>query len=120
MTNQDATARIGSVMYPVADVDRAVTLYRAALGLDVAFVDGDRYASLRGDGGSPLALAGPPEQVAGDVAAACFKVDSVAAAVARATDAGATVARAAETGPHETRAVLRDLDGNAFVVYGPA
>ncbi|GAA4145395.1 VOC family protein [Actinomadura keratinilytica] len=110
--------RIGNVLYVAEDVDEAVRFYRDALGLAVKFTDGDRFAAFDG-GGTTFAVAGPEEDVTGGVPAVSFKVDDVAAAVERLTAAGARQVRGPEEGPHETRAVLRDPAGNAFVLYAP-
>lgn len=111
--------KIGNVLYPVHDVDRAVAFYRDGLGLAVRFADGGRFAALDA-GGTTFALAGPAEDVTGGDPAVSFKVEDVAGAVERLTAAGARLVRGPEEGPHEVRAVLRDPDGNAFVVYAPA
>jgi catechol 2,3-dioxygenase-like lactoylglutathione lyase family enzyme len=110
--------KIGNVLYPVSDVDRAVAFYRDGLGLAVKFTDGGRFAALDA-GGTTFALAGPAEDVTGGHPAASFKVTDVAAAVERLTAAGARLVGGPDEGPHETRAVLRDPDGNALVVYAP-
>jgi predicted enzyme related to lactoylglutathione lyase len=107
--------RIGNVLYPTADVATAVRFYRDALGLNVKFQDGDRFAALDG-GGTTFAIAGPEEQVVPEPAVS-FKVDDVAAMVGRLTAAGAELIRGPEEGPHEIRAVLRDPAGNSFVLY---
>lgn len=109
--------RIGNVTYPAADVEKAVAFYRDGLGLTVKFADGTRYAALDG-GGTTFALASPEEDLA-KAPAISFKVDDVPAAIERLTAAGAELVTAAHDGPHETRAVLRDPAGNAFVVYAP-
>jgi predicted enzyme related to lactoylglutathione lyase len=105
--------RLGNVLIPVADLDRAIAFY----GLPVRFRDGDRFAALDA-GGVTLALAGPAEHVTAGVAPS-FRVDSVAAAVRDLLARGGEVVREAADGPHETRAVLRDPSGNVFVVYSP-
>ena len=110
--------KIGNVLYPVSDVDRAVAFYRDGLGLAVKFTDGGRFAALDA-GGTTFALAGPAEDVTGGDPAASFKVPDVAAAVERLTAAGARLVAGPDDGPHETRAVLRDPDGNPLVVYAP-
>ncbi|TDD58526.1 VOC family protein [Actinomadura rubrisoli] len=108
--------RIGNVLYSAKDVDEAVRFYRDALGLDVRFQDGGRFAALDG-GGTTLTIAGPEEDVTGGVPAASFKVEDVRAMAESLTAAGATLVRGPEEGPHEVRAVLRDPSGNPFVLY---
>lgn len=107
---------IGNVLYPVRDVAKAVAFYRDALGLAVRFTDDGRFAALDG-GGTTFALAGPQEDVTGGEPAASFRVDDTSEAVERLTAAGARLVRGPEDGPHETRAVLRDPDGNPLIVY---
>ncbi|GLZ04456.1 hypothetical protein Acsp03_19220 [Actinomadura sp. NBRC 104412] len=108
--------RIGNVLYGAKDVGEMVRFYRDALGLDVKFQDGDRFAALDG-GGTTFALAGPEEDVTGGEPAVSFKVDDVAAMTDKLTAAGATLVRGPEEGPHEIRAVLRDPSGNPFILY---
>lgn len=108
--------KLGNVLIPVTDLDKAVTFYSEALGLEVKLRDGDRFAVLDG-GGATVALAAPAEQVAGAVTAPSYKVGDVTEAVRDLTAAGASVVSGPETGPNEIRAVLRDPSGNAFVLY---
>jgi predicted enzyme related to lactoylglutathione lyase len=111
-------ATLAHVLYPATDVAVAVAFYRDLLDLPIRFVDGERFAML-GGAGACLAIAAPGEQVAARQVAASFKVRSVGDTVARAAELGATVEVAAQEGPHETRAVLRDPDGNLLIVYAP-
>ncbi|MFC4584501.1 VOC family protein [Sphaerisporangium corydalis] len=108
--------KLGNVLIPVDDLDKAVTFYSEVLGLKVKFRDGDRFAALDA-GGVTIALAAPEEQVAGAATAPSYKVGDVAEAVRDLTAAGAEVVVPAEAGPHEIRAVLRDPSGNLFVLY---
>ena len=108
--------KIGNAMYPSKDVNAAVAFYRDGLGLGLKFQDGDRFAALDG-GGTTFAIAGAEEDVTGGEPAVSFKVEDVAATVGKLTAAGGTLVRGPEEGPHEIRAVLRDPDGNPFVVY---
>jgi catechol 2,3-dioxygenase-like lactoylglutathione lyase family enzyme len=110
--------KIGNVLYPVRDVEEAVAFYRDGLGLTLKFTDAGRFAAMDG-GGTTFALTGPDEDVTGGAPAASFLVTDAAAAVERLTAAGARLVRGPEEGPHEVRAVLRDPDGNAFIVYTP-
>lgn len=111
-------SEIGNVLYPVADVAKAIAFYRDALGLPLKFADGERYAALDG-GRATFALAGPEENVTNGRPAASFKVADAVRAVAELEQAGATVVSAPAEGPHEVRAVLADPWGNVFVVYSP-
>jgi predicted enzyme related to lactoylglutathione lyase len=108
--------KLGNILIPVDDLDKAIALYSGALGLAVRFRDGDRFAALDG-GGATVALVAAGERVTGEVTAPSYKVGDVARAVRELTGAGAEVVREPETGPHEIRAVLRDPSGNVFVLY---
>jgi predicted enzyme related to lactoylglutathione lyase len=109
--------KLGSVLYPTADLKAAVAFYHDGLGLPMKFVDGDRYAALDG-GGTTFALAAGTEQVSGRPVAS-FKVSSVQDALERVRAAGGTIVAEPSEGPHEVRAVVADTDGNEFVVYAP-
>ena len=107
--------KVGMVIHPVEDLDAAAAFYADALGLEEKFRDGDRFAAFDA-GGVTVALAAGDEAVA-ESTAISFKVDDVAAATERLQAAGAKLLRGPEEGPHELRAVLADLSGNAFIVY---
>ncbi|MDP9861083.1 MULTISPECIES: VOC family protein [Streptosporangium] len=109
-------SKLGNVLIPVDDLDKAIAFYSGTLGLAVRFRDGDRFAALDG-GGATVALVAAEERVTGEVTAPSYKVDDLARAVQDLTGAGAEVVRGPETGPHEIRAVLRDPSGNVFVLY---
>ena len=109
-------SKIGNVLYPVGNINDALTFYTQGLDLTVKFTDGERYAALDG-GGVTLALAGPEEDLTDGVAAASFKVADIDAAIERVTALGARLVRGPESGPHEVRAVLRDPAGNLFILY---
>jgi predicted enzyme related to lactoylglutathione lyase len=118
MPDVRASAQIGSFLHPVADVGAAVAFYENVFGLHRKFVDGDRYAELRG-GGATLALASPAEDATGGVPAASFKVVDLTAALAAVVDSGGHVVRDPRTTAHETRATVRDPWGNVLVLYSP-
>jgi predicted enzyme related to lactoylglutathione lyase len=113
---ETGVSKLGNVLIPVGDLDKAIAFYSGTLGLAVKFRDGDRFAALDG-GGATVALVAGAEQVAGEATAPSYKVADTEAAVRELTGAGAEVVRAPETGPHEVRAVLRDPSGNVFVLY---
>ncbi|MET8155241.1 VOC family protein [Sphaerisporangium sp. NPDC005289] len=110
--------KLGNVLIPVDDLDKALTFYGEVLGLTVKFRDGDRFAALDA-GGVTIALAAPAEQVAGAVTAPSYKVGDLAGTVAELTAAGAELVSGPGAGPHESRAVLRDPSGNVLVLYSP-
>ena len=109
--------KLGSVLYPTADLKAAVAFYHDGLGLPVRFVDGDRYAALDGDG-TTFALAGGTERISARPVAS-FKVSSVQDALERVRAAGGTIVAEPSEGPHEVRAVVADPDGNEFILYAP-
>lgn len=109
--------RVGHVLLPVSDLDRALAFYHDVLGLKVRFRDGDRYAALDGDG-TTIALAAPGEQPVTGHPALGLKVPDVGRTAEAFRASGAAVGDVT-TGGHEQRAVLRDPDGNVLVLYGP-
>ncbi|GGK83723.1 hypothetical protein Sme01_17810 [Sphaerisporangium melleum] len=110
--------KLGNVLIPVDDLDKALAFYVEALGLTVKFRDGDRFAALDA-GGVTIALAAPAEQVAGTATAPSYKVGDLSGTVDALVAAGAELLAGPEAGPHETRAVLRDPSGNVLVLYSP-
>ena len=111
-------ARLGQVLYPVADIAAAVEFYEAAFGFTTKFADGNRFAGLDTND-TTLALTGPAEDVTEGVSAAAIKVHDVGATVEAVVQAGGSITRAPRPGPHELRAVVRDPWENALVIYGP-
>lgn len=110
--------RLGTVLHPTDDLGTLVAFYRDGLGLPLRFRDGDRFAAFDG-GGVTFALTSGAEDVTAGSPAVSFRVTDVAATVDRLRAAGAEVVSPPTEGPHETRAVLRDPAGHAFVVYAP-
>lgn len=109
--------KVGHILLPVGDLERALAFYRDTLGLKVRFQDGDRYAALDG-GGTTIALAAAGEQPVPGLAAVGLKVPDVEQAAESLRAAGAAIGDVS-TGGHEHRATLRDPDGNVLVLYGP-
>lgn len=107
--------KVGMVIHPVQDLDRAVSFYTDALGLSLKFRDADRFAAFDA-GGVTIALASGSEAVS-TVPAVSYKVADVEAAVASLVASGAEIETPPQEGPHEVRAVLRDPAGNPLVVY---
>ena len=110
--------RVGHVIVPVDDLDAALAFYADALGFDLRFRDGDRYAAVH-DGTATLALAAPGEQPAPGRTTIGLKVDDVQVAADRLAARGYAVGPLTEGG-HELRAAVHDPFGNALVLYGPA
>ncbi|MDF0600984.1 VOC family protein [Psychromarinibacter sp. C21-152] len=107
---------VKQILVPVSDMDAAVDFYTTRFGFPLKFRDGDRYAAL--DGGSvTIALTSGEESLAGASVTFSVVTADVGSLVAAARGAGVTVASDIAQGPHETRAVLRDRDGNPVVVY---
>jgi len=111
-------AKLAHILYPAANVGLTAGFYHDLFDLPIRFVDGERFAML-GETGALLAIAGADEQVADLRVAASFKVHSVEDTLTRAAELGAVLQRPTQEGAHETRAVLRDPDGNPVVVYAP-
>jgi predicted enzyme related to lactoylglutathione lyase len=101
----------------VRELGRARRFYEEALGLRLKFLDGERFCAFDA-GGVTIALVAGEEDVAGATAVA-YRVQDLPAAVAALEAAGAERVRGPEEGRHESRAVLRDPAGNAFVLYAP-
>jgi catechol 2,3-dioxygenase-like lactoylglutathione lyase family enzyme len=99
------------IIVSVADLDRALALYRDALGLAEKYRAGD--VVMLGDPEVLLHQRPPTPGLAGVTAS--FVVDDVDAAVVAAEKAGATVIDAPAEQPWgERQAVLTDPDGHVF------
>jgi predicted enzyme related to lactoylglutathione lyase len=110
--------KLRQIILPVEDVGAAVAHYRDALGLELRFEDGDRWAVL--DAGElALALAGPGEHPSGTVPALGVKVADVDAALRELVDGGATVLESPRDAAHERRAACRDRFGTVLALYAP-
>lgn len=107
--------KLGMVIHPVEDLDKAASFFREGLGLEEAFRDGDRFCAFS-IGGVMIGLAAGEERLT-DETVLSYKVDDVDAAVSHLAAAGAELLRGPEEGPHEVRAVLRDPAGRPLVVY---
>ena len=124
MARRRRLARLGpmgklrQIILPVQDVGAAVTHYCDALGLELRFQDGDRWAVL--DAGElALALAGPGEQPADGQPALGVKVADLDVAVREVVDSGGAVLDAPRDGAHERRAACRDRFGTVLALYEP-
>ncbi len=107
--------KLGMVIHPVDDLERAIRFYREVLELPQKFRDGDRFCAFDA-GGVTLALAAAGERLC-DAPAVSLEVADLDAALRRLEAGGARLLRGPESGPHERRALLADPAGNAFVVY---
>jgi predicted enzyme related to lactoylglutathione lyase len=99
------------IIVSVADLDRALALYRDALGLGEKYRAGD--VAMLGDPEVMLHRRPPTPGLAG--VAASFVVDDVDAVTAAAEKAGATVIDPPADQPWgERQAVLTDVEGHVF------
>ena len=99
------------IIVSVADLERALALYRDALGLSEKYRTGD--VVMLGDPEVMLHQRPPTPGLAGVTAS--FVVDDVDATTAAAEKAGATVIDPPEDQPWgERQAVLTDVDGHVF------
>jgi predicted enzyme related to lactoylglutathione lyase len=110
-------AKIGLVQVGTNDIGRLAKFYQAAFGLTEAFRDGERYVGLSA-GAVTFALASRAEAMDANGSVPAFKVSDVGDTLELVRRAGGMVLRGPEQGPHEIRAVVRDPDGNAVIVYG--
>ena len=67
--------KAGMVIHPVEDLDRALGFYRDALGPELQFRDGDRFAALSA-GPTTVALAAGDERLS-DAVMVSYKVEDV-------------------------------------------
>ena len=103
-------------VFPVPNLAEAVTLYRALLGVEPSFVDGDRWAQFD-FGGRRLALAGADRMT--DHPALMIKVADLAAARAELAALGVPVGVEEEQGPHEIRCLAEGPGGWPLILYAP-
>ena len=100
---------------PVDDLEAAVAVWSALLGVKPTFVDGDRWAQFD-VAGRRLALAGTDR--VSTAAGVMIKVDDLAAARATAAGQGLAVGEP-ETGAHEVRCVVMTPGGWPAIFYQP-
>jgi catechol 2,3-dioxygenase-like lactoylglutathione lyase family enzyme len=103
-----------SLLIPVDDLDTAVAFFVSALGAQLKFQDGDRYAALRLQE-LDIALVGGSERIVEGPALA-LRSDDIASDVVAMTASGATATTEIETGPHERRAVMNSPASMAVVI----
>jgi hypothetical protein len=104
-----------ATVLPVPDLEQGVAFWRAALGVEPTFVDGDRWAQFDLDG-RRIALAGSDRS--SDQAGVMLKVDDLEAAAAELAEHGVELGPA-EEGPHELRRSGKSPGGWSIVVYSP-
>lgn len=108
---------VSQLLLPVQDIDSSLAFYETALGLEIGFRDGDRYATLKA-GGIKLALAAPAERLPDQGAAAAFKVPSLEAVIERLVAHGLARPSIID-GAHERSIEVHDPDGHAVLFYQP-
>lgn len=84
------------------------------LGFEIRFQDGERYASLQGNG-QKLNLLAEGESLPHPVVLG-FSTDDLGAASATLCAAGAKVITPPKDGPHESMALLQAFDGTFFLL----
>jgi catechol 2,3-dioxygenase-like lactoylglutathione lyase family enzyme len=104
-----------STVLPVADLAAAVDYFKALLGVEPTFVDGDNWAQFD-VGPRRIALAGADK--VSDKAGLMVKVDDLEAEIARIQADGGIVGPPQE-GAHEIRAVAEGPGGWPIVLYAP-
>jgi predicted enzyme related to lactoylglutathione lyase len=115
----DTTApALRQIIVPIEDMDAALAHYVDALGLELKFRDGDRWAALT-LGDVTLALAGPGEQPAEPGIALGIKVADLDATLGALAEHGATALEQPRDGAHERRVTIRDAAGTLTVLYEP-
>lgn len=107
-----AIATVTTVL-PVSDVRAAVDVWRTILGVEPAFVDGERWAQFNA-GTTRIALAGGDQ--AQRAPAIMLKVDDLAAERARMAQSGASVSDI-QAGPHELYFEVHATDGWRATFY---
>lgn len=105
------------LLVPVKEMDEAVAFYTEALGCELRFRDGDRFASLA-LGELKIGLAAPGEHP-GEAPALSLRVGSLEDAAARVRAAGADPAGQVTESEHERSLGVADPAGNLFVLYQP-
>jgi flavin reductase len=116
-TGAEPSWTVGNVIYPVADMARAVTFYRDIVGLQLKFQDGDKWAAFDCRG-TTLALErrATEKGAARRVKVSLKASGDLEALVSKLRGAGASVG-AVSTGAHERTATLTDADGNQTILY---
>ena len=112
-----AVRKLQNAYYVTGDMERAVALYREALGLSLKFQGGDRWAQFDA-GGVNFSLSSPAEAAEGaQGAVVIFEVDDIDAARGRLEAQGATVEGTRDMGAHGRALTFRDPDGNLVQLF---
>ena len=109
--------KLQNAYYVTSNMDRAIAFYRDALGLGLAFQDGDKWAQLKA-GGANFALSSHDEAPDGAAGATVvFEVPDAAIAGAAIAAAGGKVLGERDMGDHGKTLTFRDPDGNLVQLY---
>jgi predicted enzyme related to lactoylglutathione lyase len=112
-----AVRKLQNAYYVTRDMDRAVAFYRDALGLELSFQDGARWAQLKA-GDVNFSLAAPEEAAAGATGAVViFEVDDLDASAAALEAGGGAVLDQRDMGSHGRALTFRDPDGNLVQLF---
>ena len=111
----ETESRITSVIYPAANLQGSISFFAEAFGFHLRFQDEERFALLK-SGDVSVALSSGEEDIAETVAISILVTD-LAKALDRALSAGAELVSSPKRGPHELRAVVKDVTGNAIILY---
>jgi len=111
-----AVTRLQNAYYLTRDMDRAVAFWRDALGLELRFQDGAKWAQLR-LGDSNIALSSPEEGAPQAVGATLvLETDDLAGARKAVEAGGGTVIDERKMGSG-TAITFRDPDGNVVQLF---
>lgn len=117
---QGKPATLRAVCYRTTDMSQAVDFYISALGLELRFADGERWAEFNA-GGAKLALGAPSELPFGaDGSVAIFDVDSLESFRGRVVSAGGSIESARDMGDHGSYLAIRDPAGNSLLLFARA
>lgn len=113
-----ASLKLGNVIYPVTQMERAIAFYRDTLGLRLKFRDGDGWAAFDA-GGTTLALQRVTEAERALPIKVSLKVSGDLDEFANRMSAAGAPLSAVCTGVHEKTALVTDPDGNPITLYAP-
>lgn len=110
-------AKVHSVYTVIRDMNRAERFYAAALDLQPAFRDGERWCQFK-LGDTRFALSSAEEAAPGAVGSvAVFEVEELAVAEARVIAVGGQLLMRRDMGAHGATLTFADPDGNLFQLF---
>lgn len=120
MTEPSKPAALRAVCHRTSDIPVAIEFYRSALGLDLRFADGERWAELNA-GAARLALGVPSElPFGGGGPVAMFEVDDLETCRERIVAAGGSIEGRRDMGDHGSYLAVRDPAGNPLLLFARA